>query len=91
MRYFSEIPPRGGPGPLGNNMGGGAPGGPGGDDKGGYTSEEEGSSFESDKKFSNFVLFSGALALGILFMVSNVLHLKKERDSKNMSASKPTN
>ena len=83
------MPPRGGPGPLGNGMGSGGsppPGGPGGDDKGGYTTEEEGASFESDKRFSNFVLFTGAFALAILFMVSNVLHLKKERDAKQTAA-----
>jgi hypothetical protein len=73
---------------MGNGMGGPPSGGgptpgPGGEDKGGYTTEEEGASFESDKKFSNFVLFTGAFALAILFMVSNVLHLKKEREAKS--------
>jgi hypothetical protein len=46
-------------------------------ENGGYTSDEDGASFDSDRKFSNFILFTGALALGILFMVSNVLLLKK--------------
>ena len=55
-------------------------------DQGGYTTEEEGASFESDRKFSNFILFSGAFALAVLFMVSNVMHLKKERDAKSQAA-----
>jgi hypothetical protein len=45
--------------------------GDGGDD---YESDgEEGKrEFESDKRFSNFVLFGGALAMVILLMASNV-------------------
>ena len=50
-------------------------------EEGGFTSDEEGQSFDSDRKFSNFVLFTGVLALGILFMVSNVLQVKKQRDA----------
>lgn len=70
------MPPRGGPpkqggGQFRNEQ-----------DTGGYTTEEEGASFESDKKFSNFILFTGAFTLAILFMVSNVMHLKKEREAK---------
>jgi hypothetical protein len=73
IRRFSAIPPpRGGPGPKSEG-------------DAGYTTEEEGASFESDRKFSNFILFSGAIALGILFMVSNVLHLKKEKEGKQQA------
>lgn len=75
MRYFSGPTPPGGPGQKGGDG-----------DREGYTTEEEGASFESDKKFSNFILFTGAFALAILFMVSNVLHLKKEREAKSQAA-----
>lgn len=80
-------PPRGGKG-SGPLQGGGAPGGApqNQQDAGGYTTEEEGASFESDRKFSNFILFTGAFALVILFMVSNVIHLKKEREAKTSGA-----
>ena len=50
---------------------------------GGYTTDEDGPSFDSDRRFSNFILFTGAFALAILFMVSNVLHIKKEREAKS--------
>ena len=45
-----------------------------GDGGDGYESDgEEGKKeFESDRKFSNFVLFGGALAMIILLMGSNV-------------------
>lgn len=48
----------------------------------GYESEgEEGKKeFESDKRFSNFVLFGGALAMVILLMASNVQQSKRERE-----------
>jgi len=70
------MPPRGGSG------GPGGQGGPTNNGQEGYTTEEEGASFESDRKFSNYILFAGAFALVVLFMASNVLHLKKERDAK---------
>jgi hypothetical protein len=76
------VPPSGpgGPGPKGDgNM---SDKGAAGKDSG-YTTDEDGTSFESDKRFSNFILFTGAFALAILFMVSNVLHIKKERDAKS--------
>lgn len=71
------MPPSGGGGPPS--------GGPPGNGQDGYTTEEEGASFESDRKFSNYILFAGSFALVVLFMVSNVLHLKKERDSKSQA------
>lgn len=67
-------------------MGGPGSGGPGGpnknDSSGGYTTDEDGTNFESDRRFSNFILFTGAFALVILFMASNVMHMKKEREAK---------
>jgi hypothetical protein len=62
------------------------PGGPGGkgpgSGDGGYTTDEEGASFDSDRRFSNFILFTGSFALVILFLESNVMHLKKEKEAK---------
>ena len=37
-----------------------------------YVSDDEKDDFESDRRFSNFVLFAGTLALGAILMVSNV-------------------
>ena len=62
-------------------------GGPSGNGQDGYMTEEEGASFESDRRFSNYILFAGSFALVVLFMVSNVLHLKKERDAKSQAGS----
>jgi protein SCO1/2 len=62
--------------------GSGGSGKPSGPDQGGYTTEEEGASFESDRKFSNYILFAGSFALAVLFMAANVMHLKRERDAK---------
>ena len=45
----------------------------GGDDEGGYISDEDGQEFESDRRFSNFILFAGFLSLGGLLMASNVI------------------
>ena len=53
---------------------------------GGYTTDEDGASFDSDRRFSNFILFTGAFALAILFMASSVMHLKKEKDAKQNQA-----
>lgn len=71
--------------PPGGNFGGGPGGpnkGPGGEDQGGYTTDEDGASFDSDRRFSNFILFTGAFTLAMLFMASNVMHMKKEREAK---------
>ena len=59
------------------------PDGPQNDDK--YVSDEEGAEFDSDRRFSNYVLFAGALALGAVLMVSNVNQLKKsnQKDQQN--------
>lgn len=57
---------------------------------GGYGSDDENNKeeFESDKRFSNFVLFVGAMALGGAFMYSNVMSMQKakqrtENEEKN--------
>ena len=44
----------------------------------GYVSDEEGGDFDSDRRFSNFILFGGFLALGGILMASNVVHLQKK-------------
>lgn len=65
------MPPSGGPP-------GGGPGGPeqgGGDD--GYTTEEDGATFESDRRFSNFVMFLGSFIMVVIFAASNVVSLKR--------------
>ena len=42
-------------------------------DDGKFQSDDEGQDFESDRRFSNFVLFAGSLTLGCLLMASNVM------------------
>ena len=42
-------------------------------DNDGYVSDEEGGEFDSDRRFSNFILFAGVLALGGILMASNVM------------------
>lgn len=37
-----------------------------------YVSDEEKDDFDSDRRFSNFILFAGTLALAALLMFSNV-------------------
>jgi hypothetical protein len=39
--------------------------------------DEDGDKFDSDRRFSNFVLFGGTLALGIIFMASSVKQQQK--------------
>ena len=53
------------------------PNGPNSDVDDKYVSDEEGADFESDRRFSNFVLFAGALTLGAILMVSNVTQMQK--------------
>lgn len=77
---------------------GGGPSGPNSDDHGtgggndGYISDEEGNSFESDKKFNNYILFGSAIALGMCLMASNVsqsrkLHERKQQEVEQEHAS----
>lgn len=82
-RLFSAVPPTPPPmRPRGGAPPQGTPGQEGDQGAAGYTTDEDGANFDSDRRFSNFILFSGALALAILFMVSNVLHIKKEKEAK---------
>lgn len=43
----------------------------------GYVSDEDGKEHESDRRFSNFILFAGCLGLGGILMASNVMQLKR--------------
>jgi len=64
IRLFSSTPPKGGP--------------QRGSSTGGYVSDDDDQQFESDRRFSNFILFTGAFALGVLFMASNVMQMRKQ-------------
>jgi len=57
-------------------------------DKSGYYSDEDSTSFSSDRKFSNFILFTGTLALIIIYMYSNVQSIKKKREQKIQNVGK---
>jgi len=50
------------------------------DDRSGYVSDEDGREFDSDRRFSNFVLFSGCLALMGILMAANVMQMKRQKD-----------
>lgn len=90
MRFFSS------PGPKRPDIG--QPFNPtaGNDIKGGdkkvsetdYFSDEDNTSFQSDRKFSNFVLFTGAFALFVLYMYSNVMGVVKKREQKIQNVGK---
>jgi len=56
-------------GPGGDQNEGGQSGG----NNDGYISDEEGGNFESDKKFNNYILFGGAMALAMCLLASNVM------------------
>eukprot|EP00343_Euplotes_focardii_P011023 CAMPEP_0205827902 /NCGR_PEP_ID=MMETSP0206-20130828/33452_1 /ASSEMBLY_ACC=CAM_ASM_000279 /TAXON_ID=36767 /ORGANISM="Euplotes focardii, Strain TN1" /LENGTH=339 /DNA_ID=CAMNT_0053129221 /DNA_START=16 /DNA_END=1032 /DNA_ORIENTATION=- len=100
LRLFSTGPPSPGPpspGPPGPNKSDGDLFGtprtdarqpPDATDKSGYYSEEDSTSFSSDRKFSNFILFSGGLALIIIYMYSNVQSIKKKREQKIQNVGK---
>lgn len=70
------MPPSGGPP-------GGAGGPPGGND--GYETEEDGKTFESDRRFSNFIMFLGSFSMIIIFAISNVVHLKRQKENEKKS------
>ena len=57
-------------------------------DTSGYYSDEDQTSFTSDRKFSNFVLFTGAFALMLIYMYSNVQSIKKKREQKIQNVGK---
>jgi cytochrome oxidase Cu insertion factor (SCO1/SenC/PrrC family) len=44
------------------------------DDGGKYQSDDENQEFDSDRRFSNFMLFSGTIALACAMMASSVMH-----------------
>ena len=58
-------------------MGGGGKGG--GDQADGYSTDEDGKEFESDRRFSNYILFLGSFSMVVIFMVANVMQLKKQK------------
>ena len=53
--------------------------GPGGKDDG-YVSDEDNKDFDSDRRFSNFILGCAMLALGGILMATNVMHLKRQKE-----------
>lgn len=63
-----------GGGPGGPPQGGG---GPGGGNDGGYSTDEDGQSFDSDRRFSNYLMFLASFAMVIIFMIANVVQLKR--------------
>ena len=62
-RYFSSGRP---PFQGGNN-----------DQADGYSTDEDGKNFESDRRFSNYIMFLGAFSMVTIFMIANVVQLKK--------------
>jgi len=47
----------------------------------GYSTEEDSKDFQSDRKFSNVVMFISTFAMAVIFMASNVIHLKKQQEN----------
>ena len=54
----------------------------------GYFSDEDSTSFDSDRKFSNFILFTGAFALIIIYMYSTVTDVQRKREQKSQNVGK---
>jgi hypothetical protein len=80
-RYFAKEPKRADPGtPFGERTSPEQP--PDATDTSGYISDEDTASFQSDRKFSNFILFTGAIALMGIYMYSNVMSLKRKKENK---------
>jgi hypothetical protein len=52
----------------------------GGEPMDGYSTEEDNKEFESDRRFSNTLMFVGAFSMILVFLASNVVHLKKQRE-----------
>jgi protein SCO1 len=44
-----------------------------------YKTDDDGAEFESDRRFSNFILLIGTLALGGILMFSNVMHQRRQQ------------
>lgn len=57
-------------------------------DTSGYYSDEDNASFQSDRKFSNFILFTGAFTLLVIYFYSNVMEVKKKREQKIQNVGK---
>ena len=49
---------------------------------GGYSSEEDNKQFDSDRRFSNDIMFLGSFSMLVIFMVSNVIQFKKQKERK---------
>ena len=61
------MPPQGGP-PRGGPPGGGKP-----MDDGGYSTDEDGQVFETERRFSNYMMFLGSFSMVVIFMIANVV------------------
>ena len=48
----------------------------------GYSTDEDGKQFESDRRFSNFMIFLGSFSMVVIFGISNVLMLKRQKENK---------
>ena len=48
----------------------------------GYSTDEDGKNFESDRRFSNYIMFIGSFSMVVIFMIANVIQLKKQKESK---------
>ena len=46
----------------------------------GYSTDEDGKNFESDRRFSNYIMFLGSFSMVVIFMVANVIQLKKQKE-----------
>ena len=57
-------------------------------DTSGYYSDEDNASFQSDRKFSNFILFTGAFALLVIYVYSQIMSVKKKREQKIQNVGK---
>lgn len=91
-RYFNNPGPKGGPSRPGESFGGPRtsplqPPDPN-DKSPGYFSDEDAASFQSDRKFSNFILFTGAFALFVIYMYSSVMDVKRKREKKTQNVGK---
>lgn len=57
----------------------------------GYSSDEEGKKvFESDRRFSNYMMFIGSFSMILIFMMANAMQLKKKEDQKKQKVAEAT-
>jgi len=77
QRQFNSGPPKGGD-PIPNFGGLNKQGGE--NDDGGYTTDEDGKTFENERRFSNFIMFLGSFSMVVIFAISNVIQLKKQKE-----------